>query len=249
MLEGARIAVVVPAYREEKLIARTLRSVPALVDHVVVVDDGSPDGTAAAARAVGDPRVEVVSHVANRGVGAALKTGYALALGSGADAVAVMAGDAQMHPEDLRQLVLPVVRGEVDYAKGDRLSHPTVVREMPIARFAGNHVLSALTRLATGLAVRDSQCGYTVIGRHALAALPLHALWEGYGYPNDLLGWLRLTGARVCDVVVRPLYGDEQSGIRLRHALMVIPLLLLRVWLRRASAALIGAPSWALLRR
>jgi glycosyltransferase involved in cell wall biosynthesis len=249
MLEGARIAVVVPAYREEKLIARTLRSVPAFVDHVVVVDDGSPDGTAAAARAVGDPRVEVVSHLANRGVGAALKTGYALALGSGADAVAVMAGDAQMHPEDLRQLVLPVVRGEVDYAKGDRLSHPTVVRAMPIARFAGNHVLSALTRLATGLAVRDSQCGYTVIGRRALAALPLHALWEGYGYPNDLLGWLRLTGARVRDVVVRPLYGDEQSGIRLRHALMVIPLLLLRVWLRRASAALIGTPSWALLRR
>jgi glycosyltransferase involved in cell wall biosynthesis len=249
MLEGARIAVVVPAYREERLIARTLRSVPAFVDHVVVVDDGSPDTTAEVARAVDDPRVEVVTHAYNRGVGAALKTGYALALRRGADAVGVMAGDAQMHPDDLRALALPVVRGEVDYAKGDRLSHPTVVRAMPLARYAGNHVLSLLTRLATGLSVRDSQCGYTVIGRHALAAVPLHALWEGYGYPNDLLGWLRLSGARVRDVVVRPLYGDEQSGIRLRHALLVIPLLLARVWLRRASAALFGVPAWALPRR
>ena len=249
MLEGARIAVVVPAYREERLIGRTLRALPAFVDHVVVVDDGSPDTTAAVARAVGDPRVEVVSHPVNRGVGAALKTGYAHALGRGADAVAVMAGDAQMHPDDLRALALPVVRGEADYVKGDRLSHPTVVRAMPLTRFAGNHVLSALTRLATGFSVRDSQCGYTVIGRRALAALPLDALWEGYGYPNDLLGWLRLSNARVHDVVVRPLYGDEQSGIRLRHALLIIPLLLLRVWLRRASAALIGTPAWALLRR
>jgi glycosyltransferase involved in cell wall biosynthesis len=249
MLEGARIAVVVPAYREERLIARTLRGVPDFVDHVVVVDDGSPDTTAAAARAVGDPRVEVVSHPYNRGVGAALKTGYALALGRGADAVAVMAGDAQMHPDDLRALALPVVRGETDYAKGDRLSHPTVARSMPRLRLLGNHVLSALTRAATGLSVRDSQCGYTVIGRRALSAVPLDALWEGYGYPNDLLGWLRLSGARVRDVVVRPLYGDEQSGIGVRHALLVIPMLLARVWLRRASAALLGAPAWALLRR
>jgi hypothetical protein len=120
---------------------------------------------------------------------------------------------------------------------------------MPLSRFAGNHVLSALTRVATGFSVRDSQCGYTVIGQRALSALPLDALWEGYGYPNDLLGWLRLSGARVRDVVVRPLYGDEQSGIRLRHALLVIPFLLLRVWLRRASAAFLRAPAWALPRR
>jgi glycosyltransferase involved in cell wall biosynthesis len=241
--------VVVPAYREERLIERTLRSLPPFVDHVVVVDDGSPDTTAEVARSVADPRVEVVCHAYNRGVGAALKTGYAVALGRGADAIAVMAGDAQMHPDDLRALALPVVRGEVDYAKGDRLSHPTVVRAMPLSRFAGNHVLSALTRVATGFSVRDSQCGYTVIGQRALSALPLDALWEGYGYPNDLLGWLRLSGARVRDVVVRPLYGDEQSGIRLRHALLVIPFLLLRVWLRRASAAFLRAPAWALPRR
>jgi hypothetical protein len=156
-----------------------------------------------------------------------------------------MAGDAQMHPGDLRVLALPVVRGEADYAKGDRLSHPSASRAMPLARFAGNHVLSALTRLATGLPVRDSQCGYTVIGRRALSALPLHALWDGYGYPNDLLGWLRLSGARVRDVMVRPLYGDEQSGIGLRHALLVIPWLLARVVWRRASAVLLPAPALA----
>lgn len=256
MLDGARVAVVVPAYREERLIARTLRGVPAFVDEVLVIDDGSPDATAAVARAVGDPRVEIVRHAQNRGVGAALKTGYALALGRGADVVAVMAGDAQMHPDDLRAVVLPVAHGEADYAKGDRLSHASALRAMPLPRFAGNHVLSALTRAATGLPVRDSQCGYTAIGRRALERLPLHALWDGYGYPNDLLGWLRLSGARVRDVVVRPLYGDERSGIGLRHALGVIPLLLLRVWLRRVAAAIGRArtlpaaePARALLRR
>jgi glycosyltransferase involved in cell wall biosynthesis len=237
MLLGAQIAVVVPAYNEALLIERTLRSVPAFVDRVVVVDDGSADATASVARSVGDPRLVVVSHSSNRGVGAALRTGYRLALDAGMDAVAVMAGDAQMHPDDLLTLLMPVVSGEVDYAKGDRLSHPEIRARMPWTRHVGNCVLSALTRLATGLPVRDSQCGYTVLSRRALERLPLDALWRGYGYPNDLLGWLRSTGATIRDVTVRPVYGQEQSGIGLRHALLVIPYVLLRVLLRRLSFA------------
>ncbi|HMI93905.1 MAG TPA: glycosyltransferase family 2 protein, partial [Polyangiales bacterium] len=216
---------------------RTVRSIPEFVDRVLVVDDGSADGTASVARALLDPRVQVVSHAQNRGVGAALCTGYRLALAAGMDAVAVMAGDAQMHPDDLLALLTPVVSGQVDYAKGDRLSHPEVRARMPWTRHVGNCALSALTRLAIGLPVSDSQCGYTVLSRRALERLPLDALWCGYGYPNDLLGWLRNTGATIRDVTVRPVYGQEQSGIGLRHALLVIPYVLLRVLWRRVLFA------------
>ena len=242
MLEDAQIAIVVPAYNEARHIAQTLRGIPAYVDRIVVIDDGSADGTAELARAVGDARVQVVRHAHNRGVGAALKTGYALAFAAGADVVAVMAGDGQMHPDDLRALLAPVLDGQADYAKGDRLSHPLARTHMPRTRYVGNHLLSALTRLTTGLKVRDSQCGYTALSRRALDRLSLERLWDGYGYPNDLLGALGLSRSRVCDVVVRPVYGSEVSGIGWRHALVVIPFVLLRIALRRLDGALTRVP-------
>lgn len=233
MLHGARIAVVVPAYNEARHIAVTLASVPSFVDDVFVVDDASTDDTAARAAAFSDARVRVLQHTLNRGVGGALKTGYQAAFSAGADAVAVMAGDNQMHADDLPALLAPVLTGEADYAKGDRLSHADARGRMPAARFFGNHVLSFLTRCCTGVRVRDSQCGYTVLGRKAAQRLELEALWEGYGYPNDLIAALARKGFVVRDVVVRPIYADEISGIGLRHALVVIPFLLLRALARR----------------
>jgi glycosyltransferase involved in cell wall biosynthesis len=236
MLDGQRVAVVVPAHDEARLIGRTVRSIPDWVDDVVVVDDGSSDGTAQVVQGLGAPRVRLVRHPHNRGVGAALGTGYAAAFAGGADVVAVMAGDAQMDPGDLPALLAPVLAGEADYAKGDRLSHPRARRDMPWARWVGNHVLSLLTRWATGLAVRDSQCGYTALSRHAAERLPLHALWPRYGYPNDLLGHAAVAGLRVRDVTVRAVYGDERSGIRLWHAVGLIPALLVRIAVRRLVA-------------
>jgi glycosyltransferase involved in cell wall biosynthesis len=242
MWRNARIAVVVPAYNEAEHIGLVLRSVPAYVDRIVVVDDGSLDRTAVRAEAVGDPRVDVLRHTQNAGVGMALCSGYRHALADGADVIAVMAGDGQMHPDDLALLLAPVVAGEADYAKGDRLSHPEVFRRMPRLRWIGNHVLSLGTRWATGLTVRDSQCGYTALHKRAAELLAWDALWRGYGYPNDLLGRLAAAGARICDVVVQPVYADEKSGIRFRHALLVIPFVLARVWLRRLRSALAQRP-------
>jgi glycosyltransferase involved in cell wall biosynthesis len=237
-----KIAVVVPAFCEERLITRTLRGIPEFVSQIVVVDDASPDRTRDAARSVGDPRVKVVRHAVNRGVGAAIATGYRLAFADGADVCAVMAGDAQMDPGDLWALVSPVVRGEVDYCKGDRMSHPRARQLMPPQRWLGNGLLSWLTGRAVGREVRDSQCGYTALSARAAAQLPLEKLWPRYGYPNDLLGMLAERGLTMREVVVRPVYADEASGIGLRHALLVIPFVLLRVCLRRLTFAL-GAPS------
>jgi glycosyltransferase involved in cell wall biosynthesis len=237
MWRGVTIAVVVPAFNEARHIALTLRSIPRYVDRIVVVDDGSSDETSAEVLQVGDPRVDLVRHCVNRGVGQALCTGYARAFEDGAEIAAVMAGDGQMHPDDLRRLLAPLVAGEADYVKGDRLSHPEVFERMPIARLLGNHVLSLGTRIATGLSIQDSQCGYTALHRHAADRVPWAKLWRGYGYPNDLLGLLSQSGARVRDIVVRPVYADEKSGIGWRHALLVIPFVLMTVAWRRFLAA------------
>jgi glycosyltransferase involved in cell wall biosynthesis len=245
MLEGAHVAVVVPAYDEARLIARTLGSIPRFVDHVVVVDDASRDHTVAVVTEQRDPRVELVRHAVNRGVGAAIATGYRRAFGAGADVAAVMAGDAQMDPADLRRVVEPVVRGEADYVKGDRLSHPDARARMPMTRWVGNHALTGLTRIATGLDVNDSQCGYTALCREAARRLPLDRLYPRYGYPNDLLSLAAVARLRVGEVVVEPVYGDERSGIRPGDLLTRFSPVLARSLLRRlrsGAPALRGAP-------
>ncbi|MBN1652978.1 MAG: glycosyltransferase family 2 protein [Deltaproteobacteria bacterium] len=236
MIDGKKIAVVVPAYNEARAIAVVLSSMPSYVDEIVVVDDGSSDDTAKRTGSVLDRRVLLVRHRINRGVGAAIVTGYTLAFANGADAVAVMAGDGQMDPDDLPALLRPVLDGEVEYAKGDRLSHPRAKQLMPLFRWLGNRLFSTLTRWITGLTVRDSQCGYTVLSRQAAHALPLDAIWRGYGYPNDILGWIACIGGRVTEVVVKPVYRDETSGLKLRHAFFVVPYVLIRVLGRRIIA-------------
>lgn len=233
MLDGARVAVVVPAWNEARLIATTLRSIPAFVDHIVVVDDASVDATPSRVTAIRHPRIELLRHPKNRGVGAAIATGYAHAFACGADVVAVMAADAQMDPADLAPLLRPILMAEADYVKGNRLAHPEALDAMPLFRFVGNHVLSQLTRLATGLDVHDSQCGYTAIGRRAWDTLRGQRLWPRYGYPNDLLSRAAVADLRVQDVVVRPVYADEVSGIRTHHLVFTFPTVLALGLLRR----------------
>lgn len=230
MWGDAKVAVIVPAYQEERIIARMLARVPAYVDHVYVVDDASTDGTAELVLAHDDLRVRLIRHSDNRGVGAAIATGYANALAEGCDVLAVMAADDQMDPVDLPRLLAPVVSGVADYAKGNRLLHPDA-RRMPRRRRLGTRVLSALTRSATALDVYDSQCGFTALSAKAARRLPLAELWPRYGYPNDLLGMLAGAGCQVAEVPVRPVYADEDSGLRAYH-MFVIMGVILRRWRR-----------------
>lgn len=219
-LDGKQIAVVVPAFAEAAHILTVLASMPAFVDHVVVVDDASPDETAAIVRRSGDHRVRLLSHSENRGVGAAIATGYEAALSLAADAIAVMAGDGQMDPADLRAVLAPVVDGRADYVKGNRFRHARV-RDMPLLRRLGSAALSGWTRRLTGLDVDDTQCGFTALSARALRSIPLRGLWPRYGYPNDLLGMLAARGFYVCEVPVRPVYGNEKSGLRPWHVLVI----------------------------
>lgn len=215
-----------------------LVSIPDWVDAILVVDDASSDGTSEAARAVGDPRVEVIRHGRNRGVGAAIATGYrrALATGGGArDALVVMAGDGQMDPRDLPNLVEPIVRGEADYVKGDRFRSRERPASMPRARFVGGRFFSWATSVAIGCSISDSQCGYTAIARQACAQLDLDGLWPRYGYPNDILSQLVQRKLRVTDVPVRAVYADEVSRLKVRHV-PVIAGIVVRAWVRRVFA-------------
>ncbi len=230
MLEGKRVAVVVPAHDEQELIAATLAGIPGFVDRVYVVDDGSGDATAERARGVGDPRIEVVAHERNRGVGAAIVTGYKRAAEDGMDVTAVMAADNQMDPGDLGTLALPVVRGEVDYAKANRLVSGEAWKLIPRARYLGNAVLSLLTKIASGYwHVADSQSGYTAISKQMLDVLDLDRIYTGYGFPNDILVHLNVWNARVRDFPSRPIYGvGERSGIRYRKVVPRISWLLVK---------------------
>ncbi len=230
MIAGRSVAVVVPAYDEEALVGTTLAGIPASVDRIIVVDDASRDATAERALATGDSRVEVVTHERNRGVGAAIVTGYEQARAERIDVAVVMAADNQMDPEELEAIAGPVARGEVDYAKANRLVSGRAWELIPHNRYIGNAILSLLTKIASGYwHVADSQAGYTAISLDLLDRLDLERVYTRYGFPNDLLVHLNIENARVRDVPSRPIYGiGERSGIKLHSVVPRISWLLVK---------------------
>lgn len=235
MWHGLRLGVVVPAFNEQRLLGSTLQGLPEFVDHVCVVDDASRDGTERVARS-GGRRVTCIRHAENRGVGAAIVTGYRNCLSAKCDVLVVMAGDNQMDPADLPALLRPIVEDGADYVKGNRLAHPERAR-MPVGRRIAGAALAWLTSRATGYAVHDSQCGYTALRADAAARLPLDELWPRYGYPNDLLGLMAARGLKLAEVPVRPIYATESSGIRPYHAAVVAGLILRRRFLTQGTPA------------
>ena len=247
MIAGRRVAVVIPAYREQDLLPQTLRTLPAFVDRAVVVDDASPDQTGEVARACGAAvPVTVLRHEQNLGVGAAIVTGYRWCVREGLDVAVVVGADAQMHPDDMPALLHPLLQGEADYVTGDRLAWPQGWRAFPWVRLVGVVALAALTRQATGdPRVRDAQCGYTAITREALMALALDELYPRYGFPNDMLAKVLRRGLRWEARPVRPIYASEQSKLRVHKVVGPLLRLLARNWLaRQASPARpLDAPS------
>ncbi len=244
MYHGLRLAVVVPAYNEADRIAATLAGIPDYVDLVIVVDDASRDATAERAQESGRDHgnLHVLRHAQNRGVGAAISSGYRFALQRGCDVAVVMAGDGQMDPQDLPDLLRPIVRGEADYSKGNRFAHAEILLAMPKIRLLGNVALSLLSRVASGYwQIFDSQCGYTAMTGRALRAIELDRLYPRYGYPNDLLARLKVAGMRVVDVPVRPIYGPGwRSGIGLKTAIYPVLFVVLRSLLWRCGQGLRG---------
>lgn len=240
MLKGKTIAVVVPAYNEETQIAGVITTMPDFVDHIVVVDDRSPDRTAEVVRGLqADPalarRVVLVSLPRNEGVGGAIAAGYRWARDHAVDATGVMAGDGQMDPSELARIMAPVVAGAADYSKGNRLLTEESWRKIPRSRFLGNAALSFMTKIVSGYwSVVDSQTGYTAIALPALRALNLDNIYKRYGVPNDILTKLNIYGFRLAQIPIEPVYNvGEHSKMNLGRVCFTIPCLLTRLFFYR----------------
>ena len=261
MYEEYRVGVVIPMYNEEQFVDDVLTGQPAFVDRVYAVDDCSTDGTWAeiqrhAATESHPTDVTTNSHVANsvspdgghrqradivpiqhdhnRGRGGAVKTGYKAALNDEMDIVAVMDGDGQMDPAILDRFLDPIVAGEADYTKGDRLATPALREQMSNWRLFGNVLLTGLTRVASGYwEMSDPQNGYTAISRDALERIDVDDLYEDYGFLNDILVHLNVHDADVIDVPTAAHYGEEESGIRYRSFVPLLTVLLLSRFLWR----------------
>lgn len=231
-----RIVAVVPAYNVAGQLGQVLLDLPELIDEAIVVDDASSDETSAVAEAAArqNPRITVIRHSTNLGVGGAMVTGFQKALESGADVVVKVDGDGQMPIGLAPQLIEPLLRGEADYAKGNRFRDFQSLRRMPLVRRVGNMALSFLAKAATGYwQTFDPTNGYVAIRGDVLALVPLHSLDRGYFFETSMLSRLYLLGAVVRDVPMPARYAGEKSNLSVVRVLWQFPFRLLVSLMRR----------------
>jgi len=230
------IAVVVPAYNEQELIGETLQSLPPYIDLIVAVNDASQDRTGELIEefSAKDSRIAAIHHEKNRGVGAAICSGYARALEGSADVVAVMAGDNQMEPKYLPSLLDPIIDDRADYTKGNRLYNAEYRQGMSAWRTFGNILLTYLTKIASGnWHIMDPQNGYTAASKEVIEHLDVSQIYPRYGYCNSMLVWLNIHGYRALDVLIPAKYANEKSKIRYSAYIPSVSLLLLNNFLWR----------------
>lgn len=216
MYRNHKVAVSIPAYNEEKLIARTITTLPDFVDVAVVVDDGSADGTSQAVQQLNDPRVILERNEPNRGVGYSVIRGFKRGMAEGADILCIMPGDAQCDPAYLHTLIDAVLDGECDYAKANRFFHRDALKSMPAFRRFGNVLISIFTKFATGYySVSDSQNSYSAIRAEVLRRVDIDDISPRYEFENSLLLHYSLANVRIKDIPVPAIYGEEVSGINM----------------------------------
>lgn len=219
------VAVVIPSYRVTDHILDVIKGIGPEVSKIFVVDDACPDKSGDfVEKNSKDKRVTVLRHSENKGVGGAVITGYKAALASDADIVVKVDGDGQMDPGLIPRIIAPVVRGEADYAKGNRFDSLEDLFEMPKIRIFGNAVLSLWSKLSTGYwRVTDPTNGFTAIHRSALEAIHLDKVRNSYFFESDLLFRLSIINAVVADVPMRAVYGEEKSHLKIRKVLLEFP--------------------------
>ncbi|MDP8212477.1 MAG: glycosyltransferase family 2 protein [Candidatus Zapsychrus exili] len=233
MYRDNKIAVVIPAYNEQKLIKPTLENIPDIVDKVYVVDDASKDNMVSVVKELAerDSRIELIKHDKNQGPGQAIITGYLKASKEGYDISVVIGGDSQMSLDEINGFLDPLIDKQADYVKGNRFFFWEKTREkMPRIRIFGNIIITALTKIASGYyKIMDVVDGYTAITKRAIDIIDWDKAWKRYGYPMDFLIRLNAYGLRVRDVPRAPIYlkGERQSQIKgFRYALRVSPMLI-----------------------
>lgn len=285
MLYNKTIAVVVPAYNEEKQIGIVIETMPEFVDRIIIVNDRSSDSTEETVKRFlkskynlttvrltqkvisrtfhndseialqqfnnkelayfpksevvnPDPeneRIILINNLINIGVGGSIARGYKWCKDHNIDCTSVMAGDAQMDPDELESICMPVIAESVDYVKGNRLIHGSAGYYIPKARFIGNSLLSILTKIASGYwRVSDTQTGYTAISLSALNSIKLYDIYKSYGMPNDMLVKLNIAYCTIREVPIKPVYRiGENSKMKIFKVIPKISFLLFKSFFKR----------------
>ena len=229
MYRGLRLAAVIPAYNEERLIARSIEELPDIVDLIVVTNDGSTDRTLEILHELAEDnkKLVVLNNERNRGIGYTITRGLKEAMARDADLFVPIAGDAQCDTSYLPRMIDKLLDERLDYVKANRFNNLTALKQMPRFRRVGNVVISLINKFATGYySIFDSQNGYGIFPRTTLERLPFELIGERYDYENTLLLALGVINAKVKDIPVPAVYGDETSTIRffptVRRALSVL---------------------------
>lgn len=285
MINEKTIAVVVPAYNEERQIGIVIQTMPDFVDRIIIVNDNSKDSTAEIVSSYFDskynksnlqlirkdviktfhndaeialeeynrreldffPKSEVINknpttdrlilinNLENTGVGGSIARGYKWCKDNNIDCTAVMAGDAQMDPDELEAICLPVVSENIDYVKGNRLIHGSAGYYIPKTRLFGNSVLSIVTKIASGYwRVSDTQTGYTAISLSALNSLRIYDIYKRYGMPNDMLVKLNIAYCTIREIPIKPVYRiGEKSKMKILTVIPKIAFLLTKLFFKR----------------
>lgn len=247
------VAVVIPCYRVVRHITSVLAGIPDDVSRIYVVDDACPDGTGKHVEAnVLDPRVRVIYHASNQGVGAAVMTGYQAAIADGVSVIVKIDGDGQMDPRLISSFVEPILADEADYTKGNRFFDLEEIRAMPRTRLFGNAVLSFMAKLSTGYwDLFDPTNGYTAIHAEVARHLPFNKISRRYFFETDILFRLNTLRAVVVDIPMDAKYGDEVSHLKIsrvlveflyKHARNVVKRIFYNYYLRDMSLASIELP-------
>lgn len=233
-MNSQHIAVIIPAYKVEKHINTVIMNIPPFVKSIIVVDDGSPDLTGSILKKISDPRLIILTHEQNRGVGAAMITGYDHAVAIGADILVKMDGDDQMDPDKLSDLIFPIVHQEADFTKGNRFLHQTQLQSMPLTRRIGNWGLTFMVKAASGYwQIFDPTNGYTAMHRCVWHNINKTRIARDYFFESSLLTEMRYINALVEDVYIPARYQEEVSSMSIWKVLFSFPLRLLKATVRR----------------
>lgn len=232
--EKPLIAVVIPAYKVERQIARVVQNIPALVGKIIVVNDASPDQTGAILATLNDPRLVVVSYDRNRGVGGAMMCGYDRAVEEGADILVKMDGDDQMDPDHIMSLVRPILSGQADFTKGNRFLDQSQMERMPLIRRVGNWGLTFLVKASSGYwKIFDPSNGFTAMHADVWKRLNQEHIATDYFFESSLLIELRFHHAVVKDISIPARYQDEESSLSITRVLFSFPARLFKAFIRR----------------
>jgi glycosyltransferase involved in cell wall biosynthesis len=232
---GIPVAVIIPCYRVSRHILDVIAGIPTWVTGIYAVDDCCPEKTGdLLASQCKDPRLRILRHEVNQGVGGATCTGYSAALADGFEIMVKMDGDGQMDPAFLPRLVNPITSGLADFTKGNRLFDFGALRRMPAARRIGNLGLTLLTKAASGFwHISDPTNGYTAVHRSALKLINLDRLSKRYFFETSILIHLNIIRAVAVDVPIPARYGNEQSSLNVWKALFEFPPQLMRGLVQR----------------